>query len=248
MAPPATAAVERAADRLPGDGADLLALKRMVGNRAVPRRLGPSVARRALIQCANPADQRLPADQAKALALAAQAKTDIDTALANLATDAPPERRNTAEFVTQQALVPRALTPRHDSPVGAPRLTFFPGQNDYTGSQCMSIWIRARQHANVAAPLATSEITDRLMAAVSEWRSRSRLAPVGSPDRGGPGARRQVYLRGRFIPPAGKWVDSAMCLWRASTTIGAWSGDDRDEERRSRPADGREDRWTPQRS
>ncbi len=166
---------------LPGgfEPAQLLTLQRAAGNRAVQRLLHPPVSR--LIQRANPADRRLPLDQAEALALAGQAKTDIDAALASLAAASDPERRNTPDFIAQHNLLPMALTPRHDSPVLGPRIHFFPGQNNYTGSftadpetthnvgpQRRGVWVRARTHDDDDGALTQGEIEERLVAAVSE--------------------------------------------------------------------------------
>lgn len=163
----------------PHEPAALLRLQRMAGNQAVQRLLHPPVSR--LIQRANPADRRLPLDQAEALVLAGRAKTDIDAALAGLATASDPKRRNTPDFIAQHNLLPMALTPRHDSAVLGPRIHFFPGQNNYSGSfiadpetthnvgpQRRGVWVRARTHDDVDAALTQGEIEERLVAAVSE--------------------------------------------------------------------------------
>jgi hypothetical protein len=180
-------------DRASTSQADLIRLQRTIGNSTVQRLLRRLTAPVASIQRANPADQRLPADQAEALTLAQQAKTDIDAALVTLAADPAPERKNTADYVAEQKIVVHALTPRHDSPVGAPAIRFFPGEKDYTesftaheetshhaGTRRQGIWVRARDHANVDAALDAAAVADRVVAAVSEI-AFTRAARPGSP-------------------------------------------------------------------
>ncbi len=147
-------------------------LQRTIGNQRVQR---------LLLQRANSADPRLPANQAEALSRAKEAKRAIDAAIAAMRTSAAAEQRNAVQFMTQRKWVPAALTPRHDSPVGAPAIHFFPGQNNYTGSQTLDaqtthkvspkrtwVYVRARDHANVDNPLAQADIQSRITAAVSE--------------------------------------------------------------------------------
>src|SRR5436305_10046910 len=64
----------------PPDTVDLLDLQRAAGNRATAQ-LFPAPAPVVAVQRANPADPRLPADQAEALVRAKDAKADIDAAL-----------------------------------------------------------------------------------------------------------------------------------------------------------------------
>jgi len=169
---------------------ELVHLQQTVGNRAVQRLLlhhGP------VIQRANPVDTRLPADRGEALSFAKQSKTDIDAALGTLAADPEPDRRNAGEFVTKEKVLTHALTPRHDSPPGAPKIHFFPGERDYSesltadgetthfaGTRRQGIWIRARQHANLDDPLAADEIADRIVGAVSEI-AFTKAAHPGAP-------------------------------------------------------------------
>jgi hypothetical protein len=176
----------------PSAATDLLELQRAAGNQAIAG-LFPRPSPVLAVQRANPADLRLPADQAEALVRAKDAKADIDAALAALAADPAPERKNTADYVAAQKVLLRALTPRHDSPVGAPAIRFFPGENDYTesftadgetthhaGSLRKGVWIRARDSANVDVALGADEIANRLVAAVSEI-AFTRAAGPGAP-------------------------------------------------------------------
>lgn len=152
--------------------ADVLRLQQAVGNQQVQR---------LVVQRSNPADPRLPASQAEALSRAREAKQAIDAAIAAMRTSAVPEQRNAAQFIAQKNWTPAALTPRHDSTLLAPAIHFFPGQNNYTGSQTLDaqtthkvspkrtwVYVRARDHANVDSPLAQADIQARIAAAVSE--------------------------------------------------------------------------------
>jgi Domain of unknown function (DUF4157) len=133
------------------------------------------------VQKHNAADTRLPADQPEALTFAAAANTEIQAALTRLSGDANPRRRNVPAFVTQQSLVLRPLTPRHDSPVGAATINFFPGFLNYTGTVTLPavteyvfspdrlrISIRAREHADIDNLLTSADIDNLVVRAVSE--------------------------------------------------------------------------------
>ena len=172
---------------------DLVFLQQTVGNRSVQRLLRSVSGSPPQIQRANPLDLRLPMDLPEALSFARQAKKDIDAAIATLTADKEPDRRNVADFVAKEKVVTRPLTPRHDSPIGAPKIRFFPGEKDYTGSVTADaetthvagpsrkdVWIRARQNASVDDPLAADEIADRLVGAVSEI-AFTRAAHPGAP-------------------------------------------------------------------
>jgi hypothetical protein len=159
-------------------------LQRTIGNQRVQR---------LLVQRSNPADPRLPASQAEALSQAGEAKRAIDAAIAAMRTSAVPEQRNAVQFMTQRKWVPAALTPRHDSTLLAPTIHFFPGQNNYTGSQTLDaqtthkvspkrtwVYVRARDHANVDNPLAQADVQTRITAAVSEV-AHTKAAHPGQP-------------------------------------------------------------------
>jgi hypothetical protein len=133
------------------------------------------------VQKHNAADTRLPADQPEALTFAAAANTEIQASLTRLAGDADQRRRNVPAFVTQQSLVLRPFTPRHDSPVGAGAINFFPGFLNYSGTVTLPeateyvfspdrlrISIRAREHADIDNMLASSDIDDLVVRAVTE--------------------------------------------------------------------------------
>ena len=168
--------------------APLLALQRSAGNCAVQRLLAPLI-----IQRANAADRRLPADKAEALANAAAAKAEIDTVAGALATASDAVKRNTGELIASKKLKPMVLTPRHDSVVGAPAIRFFPGKNDYSGSftadaetthrvsrSKKGLWVRARKHDDVDTMLPAADIEARLVAAVSEVAHLDAAGP-GTP-------------------------------------------------------------------
>src|SRR5688572_11289931 len=70
-----------------------------------------------------------------------------------------PERRNAVRPAAQKKGGPPALPPRHDSTPKATSIHFFPGQNNYSGSQTMDaetthkvspkrkwVYVRARAH------------------------------------------------------------------------------------------------------
>jgi hypothetical protein len=171
---------------------ELVLLQQTLGNRGVQRLLRYASGSPPPIQRANPLDLRLPMDKAEALSFARQSKADIDAALATLTADDDPDRRNAAEFVASERLVTHALTPRHDSPIGAPQIHFFPGENDYTesftadgasthfaGTRRKGIWIRARQDDNVDDVLAADQIADRIVGAVSEIAFTKAARPGG---------------------------------------------------------------------
>ncbi len=164
---------------------DFLALQRIAGNRSVVA----AVQRPLSVQRSNPADTRLPKDQAEALAYAAADQAGLTAALARLATAADLARKNVPAAVRQWGLVVEPLTPRHDSPVGFSMINFFAGSAGYGTSVARppsvdhdldttagKVRVRARQPANVDNVLAAGQVEDRVYSAVS----------VAAHTRGGP--------------------------------------------------------------
>jgi hypothetical protein len=206
--------------------AQVLALQRTGGNRAVNRvlstmphgrRVGRSLPRTfqvakldaarspavRLIQRANPADTRLPADKLEALAHADSAKVEILNALGTLAASPDVAKKNIPDLVTSGGLKLGPLTPRHDSALGAPKIKFFTGTGAYAGSFTTAetlthhvpavrtnVFIRARDHANVDTMLPGAQIADRIVQAMAEV-SQTMAGPPGAP------SRFEIY-RGKF--------------------------------------------------
>jgi len=146
-----------------------------------PLSLQTPIAKDHVIQRANTADQRLPANQAEALAYAAVAETEITSAKTRLTSSPDAARRNVPAFITQRGLTMQALTPRHDSPVGAPNIKFFAGQVNYSDSVTLpatttyhitasrqKVRIRGREDADVDNLLTPGEIENRLVLAIRE--------------------------------------------------------------------------------
>jgi hypothetical protein len=146
-----------------------------------------------VVQRHNVVDTRLPADQPEAFTFAAAANTEIQAALAHLATDTQLHRRNVPALVTQEGIVLRPLTPRHDSPMGATNLNFFHGSTSYTGSVTLpdvathhisanskTISIRAREHADIDNMLFTFLIDEFVAVAVLEAGERLATRPTAA--------------------------------------------------------------------
>ena len=160
-----------------------------------------AVQRQLSLQRSNPADTRLPKDQAEALAYATTDQAALTAGLARLATAADLARKNVPELVRQWGLGVEPLTPRHDSPVGMSMISFFAGTASYAVSALLSasvdhhvdttakkVRVRGRQQANVDNVLAAGQIEDRLFSAVSV------AAHIG----GGPSASFYEQYRAEF--------------------------------------------------
>ena len=182
---------------MPADHVGLLSLQGRAGNKAVAVALQRSLS----VQRSNPADPRLPLDQAEALRYATADQVALTAALARLATAADLARKNVPDAVRQWSLVVEPLTPRHDSPVGAPLVSFFAGTGGYATSVIQApsvdhhldtaagrVRVRARQQANVDNVLATGPLEDRVFSAVS----------VAAHHRGGPSETFYEQYRGEF--------------------------------------------------
>jgi hypothetical protein len=126
-------------------------------------------------------DPRLPASQAEALTFATAANTAIQAELTGLSSATDLREQNIPALVTQLGITIGPLTPRHDSTPAAATIHFFPGIHNYAGSTTLgattehlvgashnTVWIRARDHADVDNMLAAGEIRERLVRGMSE--------------------------------------------------------------------------------
>ena len=161
---------------MPADADGLLALQGIAGNMAV----AAAVQRQLSVQRSNPADHRLPKDQAEALAYASADQASLTAALAGLATSVDLARKNVPDAVRNWGMVVEPLTPRHDSPVGISWINFFAGTGGYATSAVLAasvdhqldsaggkVRVRARQEANVDNVLSGAQVEDRVFSAVS---------------------------------------------------------------------------------
>lgn len=161
---------------LTADVGGIIALQSSAGNMAV----AAAVQRQLGVQRSNPADVRLPRDQAEALSYSTADQAALTAALTRLAAAADLARKNVPDAVRQWGLVVEPLTPRHDSPVGRSLINFFAGTGGYATSAVLPssidhqldaaagrVRVRARPSANVDNVLAAGQVEDRVFSAVS---------------------------------------------------------------------------------